>query len=413
MNSITSHFFLDTRRQKKDGQYPIKLRITINRQSFEMSMGQTVPIKDWNEKSSRVRTGSKEVGNVTRFNNYLQKKKSEAIETIMQLEDDGLLLSMSMKEVRNRIKGGNNAGDTYAFFEEVIAQMNSAGQVGNARVYQMVYNSIKKFGGKQDFPLRQITFRWLKKYESWYLSRTARTGKPNSVNGLAVNLRTLRALMNRAIKSNLLAQEDYPFRNYQIQRKKTRNRAIGPEDIRKIADVDEGTLTIRQKRAKTYFLVSFYLMGISFVDLAFLKVRNIIKGRVDYKRRKTGRQHSIKITEPLLKLLEPHLEGKKQNDFIFNIVKGETEEDRYTAIRTELKRYNTALKQIGQTVGVEMNLTSYIARHSYASIAKMKGVPIAVISEALGHENVEVTQVYLNSFDTEVLDGYNEMIVSL
>lgn len=295
---------------------------------------------------------------------HRQKKESEAIETIMQLEDDGLLLSMSMKDVRNRIKGGNNAGDTYAFFEEVIAQMKNAGQIGNARVYSMVYNSIKKFGGKQDFPLRQITFRWLKKYESWYLSRIARTGKPNSMNGLAVNLRTLRALMNRAIKSNLLAQEDYPFRNYQIQRKKTRNRAIGPDDIRKIAYVDEGLLTVRQKRAKTYFLVSFYLMGISFVDLAFLKVRNIVKGRVDYKRRKTGRQHSIKITEPLLKLLEPHLDGKQQNDFIFGIVKGETEEDRYTAIRTELKRYNTALKQIGQMVGVEMNLTSYIARPS-------------------------------------------------
>lgn len=414
MNAISAYPILDTRHQKKDGSYPIKLRVVLNRKSFEIAMGHAIAEKDWDDRQGRIKSNCKSVGNTTRLNNLLQKRRTEAIEIITKLDDDGLLRSLSLKEIRSRITGTSKAGYTYAFFDDVIARMQQAGQVGNARIYEQTYKSIKRFAGETDFPMRTITYRWLKQYESWYLSRRDRKGRPNTLNGLAIKLRTLRALMNRAIKSSLIGKDDYPFTTYKITHEKTRKRAIEPADLAKIKALDRDTLTLRQKRAQDYFFISFYLMGASFIDLAFLKVENVINGRIEYKRRKTGRLHSIKITPPLQKLLDRYLRGKKDaGDTILNIIKGRTEDERYTSARDELRRYNRALKDLGKMAGLQTTLTSYTARHSYASIAKNKGVPIAVISEALGHENVDVTQVYLNSFDTSVLDEYNDLVTKI
>jgi integrase len=165
--------------------------------------------------------------------------------------------------------------------------------------------------------------------------------------------------------------------------------------------------------AKDYFLMSFYLMGVSFVDLAFLTHENIVDSRIEYTRRKTGQLHSIKITEPLETLLGRYLIKNAGSGTLLGVVKGRTEEARYTQARDELRRYNRSLKQLGEMVGLSAPITSYTARHSYATIAKSKNVPVAVISEALGHETIEMTQTYLAEFETDVLDRYNEVIIAM
>ncbi len=371
-----------------------------------MSLGYTIPPKYWDERNTKVKTNCPVVQNTTKLNNLLVKQKTAAVEAVMQLQDSGKLGTMSLKEIRNHILGKEQTSGLYSFAEQVIAEMKSMDKVGNARVYETVLRSIKHFAGEKDFPFQQITFSWLKKYEAWYLSRKNSKGKPNTTNGLSVHLRTLRALYNRAIKSKIVPRDNYPFDDYRIKSQKTRKRAISEVDINKIKEVVPQTS--RQERAKDYFLMSFYLMGASFIDLAFLTRDNIKNGRIEYRRKKTGQLHDIKIALPLQILIDKYLENKLSDyPYIVNVVKGDTEEQRYTAARDELRRYNRALKELAKIAGIEGEVTSYTARHSFATIAKYKGVPVAVISEALGHESPDVTQVYLDSFDKSVLDKYN------
>ncbi len=351
-----------------------------------------------------VNSSCKTVGTVKRFNNFISSEKQKAKDVFTRLELEGQLQRTLFAEIKKQIARKQSELTILAFGKEVIAQLKEAGKHGNAPVYQLMLNSVSNFIKGKDFPMRQLSFKWLKKYEAWFL------GKGNSINGLGVNMRTLRALINRAIKEKRLSKDYYPFDEYRIQKEDTRKRAISIEDIKKLKQFE--LQTERQRRAKDYFFISFYLMGASFVDIAYLKLSDILGDRIEYKRRKTGRLHSIILTPPLQALLDIYLKGKGKDDFILNIIKSENPERQIVNIRDELRRYNRSLKEIGQLCGIAAPLTSYVSRHSYATIAKHKGVPTAVISEALGHSSEEVTQVYLDSFDKEVLDSYHQLIIA-
>lgn len=408
--NASANLELDKRYQRKDGTFPIKLLIVVNGEPLRISTGYNIEEKYWQIKSQSIKTSCKTFQNVTRVNNLLSKQKSQALDILTQLQDNGEVEKLSLKDIKSRIVGNNNIVYTYDFCEQIINGLEEVGKVGNARVYRMLLLSLKNFANESDFPLKQITYSWLKRYESWYLARTNKNGKPNTLNGLNVNMRTLRALCNSAIKRDLVPQDSYPFKKYTLKREATRKRAITQSDIAKLKEVEPQTE--RQRRAKDYFLMSFYLMGVSFIDLAFLKVSYIKNGRVEYKRKKTGRLHSIKITSPLQGVLNQYLEGKSPEDFILNIIPQKaTLKKQYAAARHEMQRYNKALKELSKLAGIEETITSYTARHTFATTAKYKGVPVAAISEALGHSDVKTTQIYLDQFDTDTMDAYHEFII--
>lgn len=400
---VSVKIVLDTRRKKNDNTSPIKLRIVHNRQTFHLYTGHRAQAKDWDENGKKLKQSCKTVENVTRFNSLFLREKQKAFDVLSRLEEDGKLDTLSFDEIRRHLESKQTEVMTLAFGGEIISELQEAKKFGNARVYDTMLRSIRTFVKDKDFPLKQLTYAWLKKYEAWYLS------KGNSANGLSVSLRTLRALYNRAIKQKLLSKEYYPFSDFSIKGESTRKRAISWADLELIKQFDPKTL--RQTRAKDYFFLSFYLMGASFVDLAFLKVKNISGQRIEYKRQKTGRLHSIPLSAPLQKILDKYLLGKKKDDFILNVIKSDDPQKQMANVRDELRQFNRRLKEIGELCGIDATLTSYVARHSYATIAKHKGVPTAIISEALGHTSEEVTQVYLDSFDKEVLDKYHTMII--
>jgi integrase len=366
-------------------------------------LGYSILKKDWNASGQQIKPSCKTVGNVHRVNALLNKEKQKALDLFTQLQAEGRLETLSFGEIKQMMQGQGSTLMTLAYGQEVIDQMKEAGKHGNARVYKTMLRSIASFADEKDFPLSQLSYRWLKKYESWYL------GKGNSVNGLSVSLRTLRALFNRAIKEKRVDAKYYPFNDYQIKQEETRKRALSLDELQKIRKFEPQT--DRQRRAKDYFLLSFYLMGASFVDLAFLRGKNIIGGRIEYKRRKTGRLHSIPISAAVQEILDRYLKDKKGDDFILNVVTSPDPAKQGVQVRDELRRYNRTLKEMATLCGIESHLTSYAARHSYATIAKYKGVPTAVISEALGHKSESITQVYLASFDKDVLDKYHNMII--
>jgi len=400
---VSANIILDTRYKKKGGVFPLKLRVIHDRRPFDLGLGFNISDKDWDEKGQKVKPSCKTVENITRLNSVLAKEKQKVLEILIRLQDEGMLDTLSLEDLKNFVTQKHTETMILAFGEEIIAQLRQAQKHGNARVYENMVQSVRTFAKGKDLPLKQVTYAWLKKYEAWYLS------KGNSVNGLSVGLRTLRALFNRAIKQKLLSKEHYPFTDYSIKNERTRKRAISGADLDLLRQFEPKT--IRQQRAKDFFFFSFYLMGASFVDVAFLKVKNIAAGRIEYKRQKTGRLHSIPISAPLQVLLDKYLHGKGKEDYILNVIKSDDPRRQVINVRDELFRVNKSLKEIGELCGIEATLTSYVARHSYATIAKYKGVPTAIISEALGHTSEGVTQVYLDSFDKEVMDKYHNMII--
>ncbi len=408
---VTVTLQLDKRRAKKDGSYPIKILVVVNTKPIRISTGYSAEEKHWNDGSQMIKSVCKLYANVSRVNNYLHKQRGIISEKITQLQDQERLGKMSLKELKDYLTSTKSEANLLSFGKEIIAELKAADKIGNARVYSTMLRSFETFLNGKDKPLKQLSYKWLKEYEAWYLSRTNSNGKKNSVNGLSVHMRTLKALYNRAVKRELIEREPYPFTSYTIRHEKTRKRAISEADIQKIKKAKPQTS--RQQRAQDYFMMSFYLMGASFIDLAFLRKENIVDDRIEYKRRKTGQLHSIKITAPLQKLIKKYLKGKKKekNPFILNVIKGDTEQERYTAARDEMRRYNKALKELAKLAGVEAEVTSYTARHSFATIAKYKGVPTSVISETLGHRSEAITQVYLDSFDKRILDKYNDLII--
>ena len=461
--SISTRIFIEKRQTKKDGTKTLKLRVTVNRRLIEISTGYSVPLKDWNEKTQTVRSSCKTVSNVTRLNVLLQKKKADTLSILHKLEELGELSQLSTKEIKKRIDGKNHDPKyVLAFFDVVITELEVAGKVGNARVYKNVQGSISNFLNGKDIPLTNITHSWLKKYDIWFMN------KGNSTNGLSFNLRTLRALINKAIKRKIISKDVYPFDEYTIKKEKTRKRAIKDEEIKAIISYEPKSP--KEQRAKDYFLISFYLMGISFVDLAYLTIENIKQGRINYRRRKTKQLHSIKIVAPLQSILDKYLTGKEGGDFILPIIKHTVDKKLYTNvhikegaikysikddershlipisdelnehimeqpvglkrsefllnlvvhertkrqymdIRNELRLFNNCMKVIGKSLGIDHKITSYVARHSFASIAKQKQIPIPVISALLGHENLQTTEIYLTGFDSDVMDKFNEQIV--
>lgn len=409
--SFSAKYVVDKNRIKKDGTSNLRLRITINRRSFEINSGYCLPSKHWDDKKQVIRKSCPLFQNVARINNILQKRKASYYDKVTKLDEEGKLDKMSLKEIKLFLLDERENTHTIAFFEAIISEMRQAGKVGNARVYDMVKRSVVNFVDNQDFPLKQISFSWLKKYEAWYLGEVNKTGKKNTLNGLSVHLRTIRALCNRAIKQNLLSQDDYAFKSYSIKQEATRKRALSEEDIKKLLDITPET--DRERRAKDYFFISFYLMGASFIDIVNLRYQNIINDRIEYKRRKTGNLHSIKISPMLQEILNKYWNNEaKSSDFILPILTVEqSSEEQYRKARQEMKVYNRALKALALKAGIEGTVTSYVSRHSYATIAKFKNVPVSVIAQALGHSDVKTTETYLASFDNETMDKYNELVI--
>ena len=396
---------LDKRNIKSDGRYPLKLLIVVKRSSIRLSLNQSLLEKDWNAKLQCVKNSCTDFDHINRYNNWLLKEKSKYLTKLLALKDEGVLENMSIGDIKIRLLDVRTELMTLEYFKNIINELEKAKRFGNARVYDLTYRSISNFINGKDFPLKQITFTWLKKYEAWYLS------KGNSLNGLSVNLRTLRALLNLAIKQKRLSAENYPFKEYTIKGQETRKRAITREDLIKILQFQPQTQ--RQTRAKDYFLISFYLMGASFVDIAMLKGNNIIQDRIEYKRQKTGKLHSIPLSKPLNEIIDNYRNGKTENEFILNVVKSSDPKIQLKQISDELRRYNKSLKEIGKICEIESSISSYVARHSYATSAKKLGVPISVISESLGHATEKTTQIYLDSFENDVVDKYHEMVIDL
>lgn len=288
----------------------------------------------------------------------------------------------------------------FNFMESIIAKLKQNGKVRTSETYKSTLSSFKKFRNDEDIMLDCLTSEIMEAYEAWHHKRGV---APNTI---SFYTRILRAVYNRAVEDDIIENRN-PFRHVYTGVDKTVKRALPLVLIKKIKALDL-SLNPSLDYARDMFLMSFYLRGMSFIDMAFLKKSDLKNGYVTYRRRKTGQQLIIEWTKEMQMILDKYPENA--TDYLLPIIKNTGINERCT-YRNMGYNINHNLKKIAKMVGVQIPLTLYVARHSWASAAKTKGIPLSVISEGMGHDSEATTQIYLASLDTLVVDKANSLIL--
>jgi len=397
---------IDLRRKRKDGTYPLVLRLGHKQSTTTIHLKISVMEKDWDAKNHIVRKTYKGVESVTRLNNSINKRKSDAMDIIMKLHEAGRLNGMSIAELRDEIDGEEIESLTfYTYANEQIEELRRANRFGTARSYKGVISVLKDFCPGKELQFQDINYKFLAKFEATHAS------KGNTPNGLSVYFRAIRAIYNKAIKSGIVEKELYPFADYKIKSIPTEKRALEWSLLTKIIDKkikkDDECFN-----ARNYFVASYMMYGMNFTDMAYLKITDIKDGRIQYRRRKTSKLYDIKLTTNLEKILSYYIENNNGLGFIFPILKREELALQDKDIQWARKCYNKRLKDLAGLCGIEQNLTSYVSRHSFATQAMLQQVPLNAISSMLGHSSLKTTEIYLKSLPTNILDDYNDKIMN-
>ena len=289
----------------------------------------------------------------------------------------------------------------FSFWHNVIAQLKQLGKVRTAETYTSTLKSFMKFQSNQDVPLDGITSDMMLLYEAHLKARGVR------MNTISFYMRIFRAVYNRAVEKGLTAQNN-PFRHVYTGVDKTVKRAIPIKAIKEMKELDLA-MNSALDFARDMFLFSFYTRGMSFVDMAYLKKSDLKNGILTYRRRKTGQELSIKWEKCMEYIIAKYPENK--TGFLLPIIKEQGNERKQYDNALHLVNYR--LKELSTMLKLQRPLTMYVARHSWASAAKAKNVPLSVISEGMGHYSEATTQIYLASLETSVVDKANKMILGL
>ena len=288
----------------------------------------------------------------------------------------------------------------FNFMESIIIKLKQIGKVRTSETYTSALNSFKKFRKDEDIMLDCLNSEVMEAYEAWHQSRGV---APNTI---SFYTRILRAVYNRAVEEDIVENKN-PFRHVYTGVDKTIKRALPLPVIKKIKALDL-SLTPALDYARDMFMMSFMLRGMSFIDMAFLRKTDLQNGYVTYRRRKTGQKLVIEWTNEMQLILDKYPENA--SDYLLPVIRNPGTNERCTYHNMGYN-INHSLKAVAKVVGVSIPLTLYVARHSWASIAKSKGIPLSVISEGMGHDNEATTQIYLASLDTSAVDKANSLIL--
>lgn len=390
--------------QNKNGLYPIVLRIIKNRKVKIITLGMDCEKSNWDEKSSQF---NKSMSNHIQKNLLLSKLKQKAWTIIDQFNIDELDFSLNQFEEKFRGKESSKI-TVLEFWEDKIKDLNLAGRTGNARAHHDTKNSFFRFCKNQKILFKEITVDMLDKYETHLRSTGSNDG------GIGVRMRELRAVFNDAIKKGVVDEKYYPFKTYKVSKLKGKGfkKALSRDEVRLIENFDEAKYP-QLREAKHLFVFSYYTRGMNFYDIMKLTWDRVENDKIIYTRSKTKGRFTIKILQPIQDILDHYKELNTDTNFVFPILLKEG----MTAIQIEnrkakkLKRFNSDLKLIAEIVGINKPLTSYVARHSYATNLKQLGVSTDLISQSMGHQNISITSAYLKDFEDDIIDDANEKLL--
>lgn len=387
-----------------EGLYPIALRITKSRKKREIGLGfRCYPDEFENERFTKKHKLHK------KRNLILSEQVLKALTIIDNFEANKI--NFTLLEFANKFTGTTKDDIlVFDFFDEIINDKVKSGKTGNARVYKDTKNSLLKFANNRALRFNDISVAFLEKYEVYLRENN------NSDGGIAVKMRQLRALYNDALNRGIAKEEFYPFKKYKISKLKgkTAKRALTIEDVKKFLKINIVEYPHLQN-SFNYFIFSYYCRGMNFIDLMKLKWSNIQGENIFYTRSKTNKQFVIKILPPVENVLNYYKGLNLNSKYVFPLILSES----ITPAQLEnrkmktLKKFNKDLKELSTIAGIESNVTSYVIRHSYATNMKFLGVSSDIISQSMGHSNLEITQSYLKEFENDILDNENEKLLTL
>jgi len=317
---------------------------------------------------------------------------------IARLERSGS--SYTADEVVELYASPADCGGFVAFARQLVEELERIGKRRTAETYTTALNSFLRFRGARDLPFEKVDSNLMVEYETYLKSAGI---CPNSS---SYYMRNLRAIYNRAVERELTVQHN-PFRYVYTGVDKTVKRAVPLKVIRQIRDFDLTPEPIMDY-ARDLFMFSFYTRGMSFVDMAYLKKKDLQNGVLSYRRQKTGQQLFVKWEKPMQEIIAKY--DTSETPYLLPIIR-DMGADARRQYKNAAHLVNDKLKKLGRQLGLSVPLTSYVARHAWASIAKSKNIPIATISEAMGHDSENTTRIYLASLDTSVVDRANSMIL--
>jgi integrase len=418
-----------TSKKLADGSHPFVVRIYKAGTRRHITTGLSLHPDYWNAKKNEIRRSYPDAKRLL-LEASLRKweeKYNDAAETLSSADEIHDASSVADK-VSNERKLTRQF-KLLSYFDELIGQFEKTGNVGNRKVYRDVKNNLTRFiGNGKDVSFEQVTVKFCNDWE-----RKMRIEGLSDV-ALSIKFRTLRAVLNKAIANGYTKPNSYPFaRNTAEQHKfsvgkfntKTSKRAISKTDIQRIEayqpEEDKEpyaslrNTTVRLQLAKDLFLFSYYCGGINFVDIAALRWSNIgadldEKPRLTYTRQKTGCRFSIPLLPKVLEILERYKTGEViyPTAYIFPILNTalhKTPTQRHNRCSKIMGQVNADLKTIGAEAGITTPLTTYVARHSFATTLKRSGVSTTIISDLMGHSDERTTQIYLSEFDTDLVDA--------
>ncbi len=403
----TAKIILRVDKPLASGECMIVLRIIKDRKKRDMALKFNSKPELWDSKLQQPKSKHP---HYHELKNYIAIKEKEVQQAFLDLQSQNR--PFTVDDIVNKLSLSIKVKNTtvFKYFDEHIQKLIEAGKVGYANVFRESQRQLKKFRNDKDLTFYDLNPVLIKKFDEFILKRGVK------LNSAFVYVRTLKTLVNKAISDGLVDERHNPFKGISFakyRKDKPQKRALTKDQIEAIKKFNPEQ-DKKLQFAKDLFLFSYYLRGMNFTDLAYLKWKDIKSEQVNYIRKKTSEPFKIKMIAPALAILEQfkkYYEG--ETSYVFPILseKHETPVQKDNRIDKIMKIVNSSLKEISMKLEFPEKFTFYAARHSFATISRNSGVPVGMISEALGHDSEKTTQMYLDSFDSDKMNSVFENVL--
>lgn len=391
--------------KKKDGTFPIALRITQNRKTRYIFTGKYIFAKDWDSKACKVK---KSHPNSTRLNNFLLKKQSEANKTLLNLEAEDKIISSKQvkKEIVNPLSNKSFNEVAKDFLKE-LEYNNKLTRLASDRVRA---NYLIEFAKSDNLQFREIDEAFLRKFMTFLKIK-----KSNSQRSIINTLVVIRTIYNRAIKMGIIERKYYPFGADKIRIKYPETEKIGlsVEEMKTLESLEN--LTPQEEHARNVWLFSFFLAGMRIADVLQIRWCDIYDGRLHYRMNKNEKLLSLKLPEKIYPILQAYGVYKENaDDFIFPEMKKanfKNPKDVLAKTKTANKKFNKYLAKIAEKAEINKKLTMHIARHTFGNISGDK-IPIQTLQRLYRHSSITTTINYQSNFIHKDFDEALDSVVN-
>jgi site-specific recombinase XerD len=397
---------LRTDKLPKGDLYPLMVRITLNRKIQYISLRKYCTKEQWDANSETVSKRHKQHNAINLMINSVLSEV--AFFLVAEGKTKNIITFESIKKIIGKVIGQENQVSPKSLFQVFdlhIDYLKKNNRLGYAEAFKSTLNSLKTFTNNVDISFTVIHSQFLREYEDFLNLRQCKTTT------CSLYFRTLRTLWRVAMRDGFCPKEHYPFHDFNFSKynnPKTKKRAISPYQIQLIEDFPLNPAKDTLVNSRNYFLFSFYCRGINFTDLAELKWTNIIDEQLNYVRAKTNDEFNFKLHKKAINILDYYkkLKGNSDAGYIFPILykRHSTQQSIRERKKKILKRVNSDINIIAKEVGIEKRITTYVARHSFATALLGKGLSKEDISKTLQHEDLKTTSIYLDEIDNPYFD---------